>query len=123
MVVPGRGVFGDGAVAAPRSGATLVGALVVGAGRCCGGSNCGGIRFGGRHSAPMQVSGGGVVDVLSGDDGVEELSPGVVGFDGFFVEDLLALRFGSGIGFVGITPVAYAPAQLKTLATYSSEWL
>lgn len=42
---------------------------------------------------------------------------------GFFFDVLDASRLASGTGLVGITPVAYALAQVSTLTTYSIERL
>ena len=104
------------------AGPGLRGAFCWGAGLGAGWPGI--VMPGGRQIAPRHCCDGvvGVDGVDESDDESGELgSPGFGGFDGF---DGLELddededgRFGSGMGLVGITPVAYAPAQARTLVT------
>ena len=98
--------------------------LVIGACFSVGGGACPGRVIGGRQTM-KQFCGGGAGLRTDGDedDGPEGVVDDVEELDWLLLEELDALRFASGIGLVGITPVAYAPAQPSTLATYSIERL
>lgn len=86
------------------------------------GAGCPGIVMpGGRQIAPRHCCDG--VDGLGGVEESDDESgpgwPGFGGFDGVELDDFdeEGGRLGSGIGLVGMTPVAYAAAQASTLFT------
>lgn len=62
--------------------------------------------------------------VVVGAEGPDEGAPldGEDGRDGELDDELDGGRI-SGIGVVGITPVAYAAAQASTFCAYAREWL
>ena len=102
------------------AGPGLRGAFCFGAGLGAGWPGI--VMPGGRQIAPRHCCVGvvGVDGVDESDDEPGALgAPGLGGFDGFELddEDDEDGRFGSGMGLVGITPVAYAPAQARTLVT------